>query len=225
MHSRCRAMASLIGFGAAILLSAGMGRAEITVADSSQNPATGVYNYTVTLDSGAYVNPGDGFVIYGFPGLTSWSLAGSGGSGSLSSSGNGTTSIGPFELLETSPSNALTDGNAQAIADTDADSAALDNDITISPAGTNLSLVWLGPPTPYTGAATATLTLDSSVLGADTVGIVSSVDRSGDTPGTTYGTDSGTVFVPTTVVPEPIALGGCLVFAGVTALRRRRRME
>jgi hypothetical protein len=197
----------------------------ITVQNVSQDTATGTYVYAITFDSEAYVKPGDGFVIYGFPGLTSWTLTGSGPSGSLDASGTGTTSTGPMTLTETTPSNDLTDGNAKTIADTNAATIAAENGITIDTSVNNLSFDWQGPPTIYTGDATATLTLDTSVTSGDSTSVYASVDRSGTAPGTSYGTAEGTVFVPgsgVAHVPEPVG-GAFLMMAGLAMIRRRRR--
>jgi len=215
--------AGIVGIG---LCSAGVSRAmTITVENLSQNTATGVYEYAVLFDSQAYVQPGDGFVLYGFSGLTSWTLTGSGGSGSLNSSGNGTTSTGPISLTESTPTDALTDGSAQTIAQTDAATIAAHNGLTLDPTATNLSFVWQGAPTIYTGSATGILTIDTSVTSGDTEGVYASVDRSGTSPGTTYGTAEGTVFVPGsgTAIPEPVSGISSMILLSLVGLRRHRR--
>jgi hypothetical protein len=207
------------------LLSSGVSLAKtITVQNLSQDTATGVYTYAVTFDSEAYVAGGDGFVIYDFPGLTSWTLSGSGGSGSLNSSGTLTTSTGPLKLTSTDTGDALTDGNAELIANTDASLVATDNGVTFDdPAVPNLSFLWQGPPTIYTGSATAVLTLDTSVTNGDTDSVDATVDRSGTTPGTSYGTAEGTIFVPASgAVPEPTS-GILILSGGLIALTARRR--
>jgi hypothetical protein len=213
--------AGIVGIG---LCSAGVSRAmTITVENLSQNTATGVYEYAVLFDSQAYVQSGDGFVLYGFSGLTNWTLTGSGGSGSLNSSGNGTTSTGPIALTESTPTDALTDGSAQTIAQTDAATVAAENNVTLDPTATNLSFVWGGAT--YTGSATAILTIDTSVTSGDTESVYASVDRSGTNPGTTYGTAEGTVFVPGsgTAIPEPVSGISSMLLLSLVGLRRHRR--
>ena len=228
MFAKRHALRVLAGIAGTVLLSSGLSWSKtITIQNLSQNTATGVYQYAITFDSEAYVKPGDGFVIYGFPGLTSWTISGTGPSGSLASSGNGTTSAGPISLTESAPSNGLTDGNAKLIADTDADTIAADNAITLDPTLENLSFVWQGPPTIYTGDATATLTLDTSITKGDTTSVYASVDRSGTAPGTSYGTAEGTVFVPGlgAPVPEPVSGISSLVMLSAVGLRRKRRLS
>jgi hypothetical protein len=204
-----KTVGTIAGVVGAVLLSSGASWAKtITVQNLSQSPSTGVYTYAITFDSEAFVQPGDGFVIYGFPGLTSWTLSGSGPSGSLNASGTGTgTTTGPIKLTDATGTDSLTDGNAATIATTDATTVAADNGVTLDPTVANLTFAWVGPPTIYTGSATATLTLDTSVTThGDTDMVYASVDRSGTDPGVSYGTAEGTVFVPgagAPAVPEP----------------------
>jgi hypothetical protein len=223
MISRHRFAQMALGFAGAVVLAAGSARANtITVENLSQDKATGVYQYSITFDSQADVHIGDGFVLYDFPGLTSWSISGTGPSGALTSSGNGTTSTGPISLTESKPSNGLTDQNAPTIADSDASLVALDNGLTLDPTVENLSFVWAGPPTIYTGSATATLTINTSSVSLPGVSVYASVDRSGTDPGVSYGTAEGTVLVPGGLVPEPMSSVSILLFGGILAMRRRR---
>jgi len=198
----------------------------ITVENLSQDTTTGVYTYAITFDSEAHVDPGDGFTVYNFNGLTSWSLTGSGGSGSLNSSGMGTTSTGPISLTESVTGSTLSDGNANTIANADAGIVATDNGLSFSTTVPDLTFSYGGPPVPYTGSASAVLTLTSSDISGDSTGVYASVDRSGSNPGTTYGTAEGTVFVPAigAAMPEPTA--GLLALASVGGLMlvRRRRL-
>ncbi|HUB27075.1 MAG TPA: hypothetical protein VL992_16740 [Tepidisphaeraceae bacterium] len=213
-----------------VAVMAGVSQAKtITVQNLSQSPSTGVYTYAITFDSEAYVQPGDGFVIYGFPGLTSWSLSGSGSSGSLNSSGTSTTSTGPIRLTDAVGANDLTDGNASTIATSDATLVAADNGVTLDPALPTLTFDWSGPPTIYTGSATATLTLDTSVTtNGDTASVYASVDRSGTDPGVSYGTAEGTVFVPGAGVFVPEPTGGMMsvmLLSGLCFLGRYGRRK
>jgi hypothetical protein len=226
MSAKRSAISLCVAVAGVVLFSSGVTRAKtITVENLSQDTATGVYEYAILFDSQAYVTPGDGFVIYDFPGLTSWTLTGGGASGSLNSSGTATTSTGPIALTETDPSNGLSDGEAQSIADTNAAVIAADNGITLDKTVDNLSLVWTGLPAIYTGSATAILTLDTTVTLGDTSSVYASVDRSGTSPGTTYGTAEGTVFVPGAgvAIPEPVTGIASIAMLGVLGLRRRTR--
>lgn len=211
--------------GVALMSSAVSQAKTITVQNLSQDTATGVYTYAITFDSEAYVTSGDGFVLYDFPGLTSWSLSGSGGSGSLNSSGTLSSSTGPLKLTGSLTGDSLSDGSADTIANTDASIIAADNGLIFDdPTVENLSFVWQGPPAIYTGSATAVLTLDTSITNGDTDSVYASVDRSGTTPGTSYGTAEGTVFVPASgAIPEPSS--GLLFLGGMTALGLRRRKK
>src|SRR5580658_7074089 len=136
MLRKRHAIGAFTGIVGAVLLSSGVSQAKtITVQNLSQSPSTGVYTYAVTFDSEAFVQPGDGFAIYGFPGLTSWTLVGPGPSGSLNASGTGTgTTAGPIRLTDATGADALTDGNAATIATTDATIVATDNGVTLNPA-------------------------------------------------------------------------------------------
>jgi hypothetical protein len=227
MFVKRNAIRLCVGMAGAVLLSSSVSRAKtVTVQNLSQDPTTGVYQYSILFDSGTYLKPGDGFVIYGFAGMTGWSLGGTGSSGSISSSGNGTTSIGPISLTQSMPSNGLTDENAATIADADAAIVATDNGMTLSTTTENLSFVWVGLPKDYTGSATATLTIETSVTGSEAVGIYASVDRSGNFPSSSYGTAEGTLFVPgpeINTVPEPVTIGSMMVLGSLGMLKRRRR--
>jgi hypothetical protein len=224
MISRKRIPFLAVGMAGALALAASAVQANtITVENLSQDKATGVYQYSITLDSQADVNVGDGFVIYDFPGLTSWNITGSGGSGSLDSSGNGVVSTGPIRLVETTTSNGLTDDNAAAIAQLDASNVATDNGLSLDSSVANLSFVYQGPPSIYTGTASATLTIDTSSTTVPGVSVYASVDRSGTDPGVSYGTAEGTVLVPGGLVPEPASVLSTLIFGGALTMRRRRR--
>jgi len=214
MFTKLRSIGLCVGVAGAVLLSSGGTRLmadTVTVQNLSQDTLTGVFDYAVTLDSETHLLPGDGFVLYDFPALTSWNLAGGGASGSINSSGNGITGIGPFQLVQTLTSNGLTDGNAKSICVLFDDAAATENGLTFDdPTVENLSFVYVGPPEVYTGSATAVLTVDTSLIGGDTTSVYSSVDRSGTDPGSTYGTAQGTIFVPGAGSPAAVPLPNCL---------------
>ncbi len=140
--------------GTALAFIARPAPASIIVHDLSQNPGTGVYTYSITLDSSANVETGDGFVIEDFPGLTGFSITG----GLSSAQFNETSS-----LLSNSINQSASVDAAANLART-ADSLGPD-----SPTVPNLSFSYAGLPVPFIGAATAILTLDSSDTGGISV--------------------------------------------------------
>jgi hypothetical protein len=208
--------------GCAFLLGAAILQGDtVTVENVSQNVAAGTYTYAVDFDSQTDLLPGCGFVVYGFAGLTSWTLSGSGPSGALNSSGTASTSTGPFKMVESANQNALSDGNARIFADANAKMIAADNGITLDPSIDDLSFVWDGPPDVYTGSAQAFLTVKTTLTDGDTSGVYASIDRSGTAPGLSYSSAEGLVFVPlegagaATPVPLPSVLLSGLVMVGI----------
>jgi hypothetical protein len=188
-----------------MLLGALRAGATITVHDLSENTSTGVYTYLVTLDGAANVQAGDGFVIYDFPGLLTNAI-----SGGLSTS--------QFTLTQTLTSNVL---NKASSVDAVADVTAVANGITFDSAAIdNLNFSYVGPPTSFLGATTATLTLTSSLHGADTASVDGSVDNSGPSASFPYAFSSNPVTVP--AVPEPATLT-LLAMSGVPLMARRHK--
>jgi len=169
--------------------------------------STGVFTYSVQLDNAADLKPGDGFVIYDFPDLVSSSLTAS--VGSLTGS--------QFSLTQTLTSNVLTDSSD---VDSNGFVAALADGLAFDNPGTeNLSFVYEGPPNPFVGSATSTLTLTSSITGSDTTSVYGSVDHSGPSQSIPFSFSANSVTVP---VPEPVSSLGLAVVGGVVAMRRRR---
>jgi hypothetical protein len=179
----------------------------ITIHDLSFNTSTGVYTYTIQLDAAANVQSNDGFAIYDFLGLTSWSIA-----GGLTSS--------QFALTQTGSSNTL---NNTAAVDSAAGVAAITNsvpafDLTVN----NLSFSYVGPPTTFTGATTAVLTLDTVFQGSSFTSVYASVDHSGVDPQHPFGDAEGPVTVPGIGSSAPLPhsfWSGSLLFALLAGFR------
>jgi hypothetical protein len=194
---------------AAVLLLGRFAWASITVHDLSENNFTGVYTYTVQLDAAADLKSGDGFVIFDFPGLITYSIT-----------GGLTTS--QFTLTQTLTSNTLTDSSS---VDANGDVAALSNGLTFdSSTIENLSFIYEGPPNPFLGAATATLSVTSSVLGGETTSVYASVDHSGPSQSIPYSFSANPVDVPVSV-PEPVSSLGAAALAAIWAMRRPRAVR
>jgi hypothetical protein len=189
--------------------------ASIVVHDLTENTATGVYTYSITLDSSAFVEGGDGFVIEDFPGLNSFSIT-----GGLTSAQFSETS----SLLSNSINQPASVDAAANLART-ADSLGPDD-----PTVPNLSFSYIGPPTSFFGATTATLTLTSNIKdGILALSVVAALDHSGAVlPGPadaapvipTAALTENSIFVPQPV-PEPspaavilLGLTGLLAFQG-----------
>jgi hypothetical protein len=186
----------------------------ITVHDLSENTATGVFTYTIQLDAAADVATNDGFVIYDFPGLTSWSISGV----SLNSS--------QFTLNSTPVSNTL---NQPASVDAFGNVAAISDHLAFdNPSVPNLSFDYQGPPVLFLGATTAILTLTSSITGGSADSVYASIDHSGSSAGTPFSFASNAVLVPApgtgSTTPLPAAsVGGAVLFGlvGLGQLRKR----
>jgi len=203
----------LIAAAASALLMGRMASADtITLHDISENLATGVFTYSVQLDTAANVQSGDGFVLYDFPQLTSWSIAGTAlNDGSASPTHQ-------FTLSQTLTSNTLTQASS---VDISADAAAVSNGISFDSASvTNLSFSYNGPPTPFLGATTAVLTLTSGlkngVIGNSVYG---SVDHSGPNGNVPFSFSANPILIPTTA-PVPSALLGGLALLGLVGAGR-----
>jgi len=208
---------SLAALGVGVLLGAArLSVADtITVHDLSQNTSTGVFTYTVQLDNAADLHAGDGFVIYDFPGLISSTLT----------PVTGTLNGSQFSLTQTLTSNVL---NQATSVDANGFVAALSNSIAFdNPGVPNLSFVYNGPPVPFLGADTATLTLTSSVLGGTANSVYGSVDHSGPSSAVPFSFSANPVLVPGATVPLPTSwLGGGVLFGliGAGRVRRARRL-
>jgi hypothetical protein len=195
--------------GTALAFIARPAPASIIVHDLSQNPSTGVYTYSITLDSSANLETNDGFVIEDFPGLTGFTITG----GLTSAQFNESSSF-----LSNSINQSASVDAAANLART-ADSLGPDN-----PTVPNLSFSYAGPPVPFIGAATAILTLDSSITGGtSTLSVVAALDHSGASlpgVGPTFALTENAISVPQPV-PEPsptaailLGLAGFLVSQG-----------
>lgn len=205
---------ALVGLIAVVLaLGARFALADtITVHDLSQNTSTGVFTYSIQLDSSANIHSNDGFVIYDFPGLTSWSITGA----ALSSP--------QFTLTSTLTSNTLTESS---FVDLFGSTAAVSNGLAFDdPSVPNLSFGYVGPPVPFLGATTATLTLTSSLLGGIADSVYASVDHSGSSSLFPYSFAANAIVVPGSVIavsggtPLPKSLLGGAALFGLIGLGR-----
>jgi hypothetical protein len=215
MKTRMRLNIAVIS--AALLLAARVGLADtISIHDLSENTATGVFQYTITLDAAADVQDGDGFAIYDFTGETSFSITG--------------LNNDDFSLTQTSTSNALTDPSK---VDSVADVSAIVNSIPLSDLSIdNLSFAYDGPGA-LVGAQSGILTVDTDVLGATALGVYASIDHSGISIDNPFGLAEGPILTPapglappTSSVPE-INLGGlgslAMIVFGALALMENRK--
>jgi len=200
----------------------------ITVTNSFQNPAIGEYQYLVTLDGEAYVQHGDGFVLYDWGGLVT---ADGGGqfapkfqllSGPIGTFNN-------FSFSQQLTGNGLTDTGgsttAALVADNSAKQAASDNSLVFDASGVeNVTFSWSDGlyNAASTGPATAILTLYSTLLPSEAPSVYGSADRSGTSPGTSYGHAASSIFAPN-YAPLPAAwMGGSALFALVGLVRKAR---
>jgi len=177
----------------------------ITVHSLASNSPAGVYTYAITLDAAANVAVGDGFVIYDFPDATSYSITG----------GLNTTQFSEFTTLISNVLSEPSTVDSAASAVAAADSIPFD-----SPTIENLSFVYDGPPNPFLGATTATLTLTTTDTGAPTPSMYGSIDHSGPLPSAPYSVSANAVLVPSVPEPTSVALLG-LASAGLLARRRK----
>lgn len=200
--------------GTALAFIARPAPASIVVHDLSQNTGTGVYTYSITLDSSASVETGDGFVIEDFPGLSTFSIT-----GGLSSAQFSQTSSFLSNSINQSASVDAAANLARTVASLGPD----------DPTVPNLSFSYIGPPTPFLGATTAILTLNSTVTGGISIlSVVAALDHSGPVQSApaapaafpTAALTENAVSVPQPV-PEPspaaaalLGLTGLLVFQG-----------
>jgi hypothetical protein len=166
----------------------------IVVTDNTQNTFTGVYTYNVFFTASAVVNPGDGFVIYDFLGLSTASQA----------SFAFTTPVPAGDAF--TPSLSLL-GNAVGVS----------NPASDDPTVNNLSLVFSGPQykSSVLGTASGILTVTSTVNGAG-AGTENLIVESRDSGGGTLATSNvtgphigGGGSVP---LPASFVGGGILMF-------------
>jgi hypothetical protein len=200
----------------------------ITLHNSaSSSYGAGIFAYDVTLDAASIANPGDGFVLYDFGGLLSWTIT-----GDVNSS--------QFNLVQTLTSNAL-HGNTTPAAGLDVGAAVNASLNGIVPADdptiANLSFVYQGPPTTLTHSGVdfhATLTILTGATTHLTNAEYASVDQQINPAGGPGATQDSVSFNPIAVAaggsiaPTPTAslAGGALVgLLGLSRLIKPRRLE
>jgi hypothetical protein len=71
---RVRGILSVLAVGCFLMHCHAADADTISVTSSGVDPAAGVYNYTVTIDTNAFVTDGNGFVIYNISGFTGATL-------------------------------------------------------------------------------------------------------------------------------------------------------
>jgi hypothetical protein len=200
MFRKLIGLTGLAALGLAVMSVTAARADTITLHDLSENTATGVFTYAITLDAAANVQGGDGFVIYDFPGFTSYSITG----------GLTTTQ---FNEVTTLTSNVLTSSSA---VDANGHVAAVSNSLPFDSSSIpNLNFVYAGPPATFLGATTATLTINTSLRGGLAASVYASVDHSGPGGGIPFSFSSNPVLVPATTVPAP---SGALAAAGLMGL-------
>jgi hypothetical protein len=186
---------SVLALGSVLAL-AQIGKGDtIVVTDNTQNTFTGVYTYNVFFSASAVVNPGNGFVIYDFLGLSTASQASFAFTPSAGTVGDTFT-----------PSLSLL-GNAVGVS----------NPASDDPTVNNLSLVFSGTQykSSVSGTASGILTVTSTVNGAGAGTenlIVESIDSGGGNLATSNVTGphiGGGGSVP---LPASFVGGGILMF-------------
>jgi|GEM_PF-2641788 len=231
--------------GAVGLVAFGSAKADtITVLDSFHNSVAGEYQYLITFDGESYVQGGDGFALYDWAGLVNTN-------GANVASGTAPYSLavdpsnspyfqklsGPvanpfthFAVSQQLIGNGLTDSGgsttASAVADSSAKQAASDNGLAFDNSGVeNLTFSWTDgtyDAAGGAGSATAILTLFSTVTPSSAPTVYGSADRSGTSPGTSYGHAAASILAPN-FAPLPSAWMGALALFGLIGIRQARR--
>jgi hypothetical protein len=178
-----------------ILACAQMSRGDtIVVTDNTQNTFTGVYTYNVFFTLSAKVNPGDGFVIYDFLGLS-------------------TASQATFSFTSPVPAGAAFNPSLTLSGNT----VGVVNPASDDPTINNLNLVYSGPSindggvNTVSGILTVTSTVNGAGAGTENL-IVESRDSGGGTLATSNVTGphiGGGGSVP---LPASFVGGGILMF-------------
>jgi MYXO-CTERM domain-containing protein len=199
-------LAAFAGIALALMAPAAMG--SILVHDLTENTATGVFTYSIQFDSDADVHAGDGFVIEDFPGFSGFTITDGLSTAQFSESSS---------LLSNSIAQSASEDAAANLART-VNGLGPDN-----PTIPNLSFIYDGPPNPFLGAATAVLTLDSSVTSGTTAfSAFASLDHSGPNEAVPYALAENAVLVPQPI-PEPSPVTAAPLLGLVALLARRRR--
>jgi hypothetical protein len=192
---------------ALFLAGAKIASADIIVTDDDQNTVTGEYQYDVELATGALLKPGDGLVIYDFPGLittgpdapTLTGLPGFSTNFSVVLSLTGNAILAPTSSVNNNPPGNNVDASVAALNSlgppfsTTADKALVTNVSIIYNGSSNL-----GPTADEVGVLTLYTTFNGPHATDNSDSATGSKDSSG--PELTAEVDSGQVTVP---VPEP----------------------
>jgi hypothetical protein len=192
----------------------------ITVKTLSANAATGVFQYTVTLDGTTQIETGDGFVIYDFGGLAPGSAtltANNGGALSLSnfsikSTGTGSNLNNPVTVNQLGTVDADTHSQLpETYTDPGAPADGETNPTFDNPATPDISFVYTPSANYMTNGAiqTYTLTLVSG-LGVNTSGMVSVSEAVGEDNNPAA---NGTLSFSENLVDVPLGGNGSVTFS------------
>ncbi|MGD0137405.1 MAG: PEP-CTERM sorting domain-containing protein [Tepidisphaeraceae bacterium] len=197
----------LVCVGAEVGSDRALGAIQVTTDSALTNPAAGVFAYSISLDTFAYVAGNDGFALYNFQGYISGSAVLSNETGSLV----GTSWTPAYDATSSAP---LASGVTLVDASANTYAASFSIPFVNGP-----NFVMYNSGADVYGAGTALLTLDSTLIGSSQTSVSSSVDYGGI--GQPLESAPEEIMVPASV-PEPASLGLIGLAAGGLLARRRR---